>query len=381
MEFDIVFEGGGAKGNAFVGALEVLNERGHKHRRLIGTSAGSITATLLAAGYTPEEMRQVVTEKVEVVDANGSKTVVPRFSLFLDTPVNFTQDTVKDSFLDPFLNIDIPYVPKTIERYLTNEVVEHLMKHPHLREFFSLIELGGLYAGDNFLSWIKERLKQKGFSDEITFKDYVQKTNCDLSIIVSNTTLSEMLVLNHRTAPDCPVAHAVRMSMSIPFLWQEVIWQSDWGKYLDQDLTGNVLVDGGVISNFPIELLTSTSPEVIKIMGPVPCVPSIGLLLDEKLEVVGAEPLSDKGSSLDTPLKNSKPIKRVNRLINTMLSSHDNFSISAYEDLVCHLPVQGYGTTEFDMTDQRLESLINSARNAMTAYLDKLPKNISQSPV
>ena len=42
--FDIVFEGGGAKGTAFVGALEVLFGAGHKHRRLVGTSAGAITA-------------------------------------------------------------------------------------------------------------------------------------------------------------------------------------------------------------------------------------------------------------------------------------------------------------------------------------------------
>ncbi len=39
--YDIVFEGGGAKGSAFVGALKALKERGHGHRRLIGTSSGS----------------------------------------------------------------------------------------------------------------------------------------------------------------------------------------------------------------------------------------------------------------------------------------------------------------------------------------------------
>ena len=53
--FDMVFEGGGAKGTAFVGALEVLFAAGHKHRRLVGTSAGAITATLLGAGYSPQE--------------------------------------------------------------------------------------------------------------------------------------------------------------------------------------------------------------------------------------------------------------------------------------------------------------------------------------
>ena len=38
--FDIVFEGGGAKGVAFVGALEVLRRHGHRTARLVGTSAG-----------------------------------------------------------------------------------------------------------------------------------------------------------------------------------------------------------------------------------------------------------------------------------------------------------------------------------------------------
>ncbi|NOQ15090.1 MAG: patatin, partial [Methyloprofundus sp.] len=45
QEYDLVFEGGGAKGSVFVGALEVFfkNER-RKSRRLLGTSAGAITA-------------------------------------------------------------------------------------------------------------------------------------------------------------------------------------------------------------------------------------------------------------------------------------------------------------------------------------------------
>ena len=50
--FDLVFEGGGAKGIAFVGALEILQQNNHSWRRLVGTSAGAITATLCAAGYT-----------------------------------------------------------------------------------------------------------------------------------------------------------------------------------------------------------------------------------------------------------------------------------------------------------------------------------------
>src|SRR5689334_20613511 len=76
--FDVVFEGGGAKGSAFVGALTALKAAGHDTRRLIGTSAGAITATLEAVGYTPDEMLAAVNEKL----SNGK----PRFSTFMDHP-------------------------------------------------------------------------------------------------------------------------------------------------------------------------------------------------------------------------------------------------------------------------------------------------------
>src|SRR5262245_24556897 len=61
--FDIVFEAGGAKGLAFIGALEVLFRSGHKARRLVGTSAGAITATCLAAGYSPQELLEASKER------------------------------------------------------------------------------------------------------------------------------------------------------------------------------------------------------------------------------------------------------------------------------------------------------------------------------
>src|SRR5207237_1078812 len=43
---DVVFEGGGIKGAAFAGAVEILLGRGFKLRRLLGSSAGAITAAL-----------------------------------------------------------------------------------------------------------------------------------------------------------------------------------------------------------------------------------------------------------------------------------------------------------------------------------------------
>ena len=42
MKYDLVFEGGGAKGIVFVGACAEFFNRGHSFERLLGTSAGAI---------------------------------------------------------------------------------------------------------------------------------------------------------------------------------------------------------------------------------------------------------------------------------------------------------------------------------------------------
>ena len=52
MQYDLVLEGGGAKGMAFVGAMREFEAAGHTIGRIIGSSAGAITAVSLAAGYT-----------------------------------------------------------------------------------------------------------------------------------------------------------------------------------------------------------------------------------------------------------------------------------------------------------------------------------------
>ena len=63
MQYDLVFEGGGAKGMVFVGALREMERRGHTYGRFLGTSAGAIMATFAAAGLTMQEMLDALNEK------------------------------------------------------------------------------------------------------------------------------------------------------------------------------------------------------------------------------------------------------------------------------------------------------------------------------
>ena len=57
---DLVMEGGGVKGIALAGALEVLEERGYRVNRVAGSSAGAIAGALAASGISAREMVEIL---------------------------------------------------------------------------------------------------------------------------------------------------------------------------------------------------------------------------------------------------------------------------------------------------------------------------------
>lgn len=370
MKYDLVFEGGGAKGMVFVGALQEFQAQGHTHGRLLGTSAGAITATLLAAGYDAAEMLAALNEKEE-----GHSV----FAAFMGVPAPFDQDAIKNSVTRALLrSIDIPLLPNIIEDRLDDQLVELLAKQPQLRHVFSFIERGGWFSADSFIKWMERKLDSGAYNGQprnlgkMNLAQLYQVTQVDLSLVASDTTAGRMLVLNHRTAPDCPVVWAVRMSMNIPLLWQEVVWQAEWGAYRNMDMIEHVIVDGGLLSNFPVELFVSNLPGVTQVMGPKTSENVLGFLIDETMPVVGAPPASSAQDATQEPrfnVSDLRTLQRVGSLLNTMLQAHDKMVIEAFERFVVRLPAKGYGTTEFDMSDPRREALVAAGRQTMNAYL------------
>ena len=367
MKYDMVFEGGGAKGMVFVGAMQEFEERGHTHDRLLGTSAGAITAALLAAGYNSKEMLEALAEKK---DGNSV------FSGFMGEPGPFSDSNlVQDGALARLLtNIDIPLLPDALEKRLDKAIVNWVASNPRASHLFSFVELGGWYSADNFLEWIGKKMdsgvyngKPRNFS-KMTLKEFNEATGKDLSLVGSDTTQEMMLVLNHRTAPDLPIVWAVRMSMSIPLLWQEVVWQKEWGKYRDMDMEGHTIVDGGLLSNFPIELFISDLKTVTDVMGNKTSENVLGMLIDETLPVPGAQSIKGDTDNGKFDISKLATVQRLNHLINTVTGARDKSVIEAFENYVARMPAKGYGTTEFDMTDERRNTLVKAGRKAMQNY-------------
>ncbi|MCD4738322.1 MAG: patatin-like phospholipase family protein [Anaerolineae bacterium] len=368
MEYDLVFEGGGAKGMVFAGALREFEAQEHTYGRLLGTSAGAITVALLAVGFDAAELLAALNEK----EAGHGHSV---FAGFMGDPPELDAETLKQSATRALLRqLDLPFLPDFIEERVDDRIVSFLNSQPRLRHIFSFIEYGGWFSAQNFLSWLEDKLNSGLYRGEprhfgtLSLAEIYQVTHVDLSLVASDITAQRMLVLNHRTAPDCPLIWAVRMSMNIPFLWQEVAWQAQWGQYRDQNISGHLVVDGGMLSNFPVELFVSELPAITAIMGPKKSGNILGFLIDETLPVAGAEVVAEQAAKQFSV--GSLPIvQRLEQLLNTMMQAHDKLVMEAFEEFVVRLPAQGYGTTEFDMSVERRELLVAAGERKMQQYI------------
>jgi len=198
-----VFEGGGVKGTGLVGAVEITEQKGYVFENVAGASAGAIVASLIAAGYTAKEMKEIMLK------------------------IDYSK------FKDEGLEDKIPLVGKPLSLFLEK----------------------GIYEGEYFLNWIRELLAAKGVHQ---FRDLIMPEYQDdlryrykLNVIASDITRGRLILLPEDIAdygkdPDeLEVAWAVRMSMSIPYFYKPVVLE-------DREGNSHYIVDGGILSNYPV---------------------------------------------------------------------------------------------------------------------------------
>jgi NTE family protein len=377
-EIDFVFEGGGAKGMVFVGALqELYGTTGYTPGRLLGTSAGAITATLAAAGYTPDEMLSSLSEK----DANGK----PVFEAFMGEPAPFDAAAIQGSEIRKLLGqLDVPFVPDAVEGRVDNWLAAKIADNDRGRHLYAFVERGGWFSADAFLAWLRKKLstgeyngQPRAFAD-MTMSQFHEALGREVTLVASDTTWQRMLLLNHHTAPQLPLVWGVRMSMSVPLLWEEVVWQAEWGPYYTwdpqseqlcaNDVTGHEIVDGGLLSNFPIALLMASRPDVTAVVGPAKTTNVLGLLIDESLPVPNKPP-RPASTGVMAAVGGLTVAKRLSQLANTATCANDNMAKALFAANVVRLPAGGYSTTQFDMTDAEREALIEAGRTAMRDFL------------
>jgi NTE family protein len=309
---DLVFEGGGVKGIGLAGSLAVLEERGFMPQNIAGTSAGAITATLLAAGYRGHELRDIVME------------------------LDFRQ------FQDRAWEDKVPLIERSLSL---------------------LLDLG-IYEGDRFLDWMRERLAAKGvhtFADLVREGEEDPRWRYDLQVIASDVTKHRLLVLPRDAGalgiePDeLDVALAVRMSMSIPIFFEPV--------RVENEETGetHVIVDGGMLSNYPVWLFDSDDVEP-------PEWPTFGMLLVEPKPKVQVGARLPKAEAIPNGPRGL--LAYVKALAQTMMEAHDRLYVEGADYArTIPIPTLGVGTTAFDLSPERKLALYDSGRFAAEAFL------------
>lgn len=310
---DLVLEGGGVKGIGLVGALHELDRAGYEFPRVAGTSAGAVAGALVAAGTPMNELRTIMLE----VD----------YRKFRDT-----------SALDR-----IPVVGKSL----------------------SVLLQRGIYEGDYLREWLSRQLEKQGvrtFADlQIDDPDgtLVEDQRYSLVVMATDLTLGQLVRLpwdyrriyglDPRTQP---VVDAVRASMSIPFFFEPFT--------LTNPKTGvrSTLVDGGVLSNFPIDAFDRTD-------GKPPRWPTFGVKLLPTLPKDNAQLLPVLG------VPQLPPVRLLTSLVATTIAGHDQTRLNLpWVDVrTIRVDTTGAGIVEFDLDGAQLQRLYDNGRKAAKAFL------------
>ncbi len=322
---NLVFEGGGVKGIAYVGALQELDARGIAPQvaRVGGTSAGAINAVLVGLNYTMAETQELLWH----LD----------FRSFMDDSWGIIRDTQR------------------------------------------LIESYGWYKGDFFRDWIGSVIRTKTGNSESTFADLeaMQPDKGFKSLYFMGTNLSTRFseVFSAEHTPRMCVADAVRISMSIPLFFAA-----------KRSVRGDLYVDGGVLDNYPVKLFDRekylapasgrlvpdyyrrVNDEVAALARPVsPYIfnqETLGFRLDTREEIAmfrdHAEPIHHQIEDF---------FDYGWALIETVLDAQDSGHLHSDDwQRTIYIDTLGVKTTQFDLGDDLKNKLLQSGRDGVARY-------------
>ncbi len=313
---DLVLSGGGVKGIGLVGAVVALMEAGYRAQRVSGTSAGSIVGAVVAAAAMgnqlgPEEVKEL--------------------ALQLDY----------HKFTDP----------GTLERL------------PVLGPSLAVLRGTGVYKGDYAHDWVRSQLKNLGvrtFGDLAIDDDNLPaEQRYKLVVTVADVTTGQLVRLpwDYRRVygldPDeQSVADAVRASMSIPFFFRPVTLTGAGG------LT-STLVDGGILSNFPIDSLDRTDRRR-------PRWPSFGVTVLPNLPEG-----NDRVIPALAPIRLLGPPHLLESVITTVLVGRDQAYLSQpwVDARAIRVDSTDVGFLDFDISDNEIEALYAKGYAAAEKFL------------
>jgi NTE family protein len=356
---NLIFEGGGCKIAAYCGALSAAYDKKLFNWDEIvnvgGTSAGAITSSLLAVGYSIKEVIEILTKV--------------NYSSYLDHNPSMKKEIfhLKDKF-SLFKMIKFSY-----------ECYNHLATNNH-----------GLFDGKVFLDEAEGFIFVK-MGKHPTFQELAERIETEekeggksqlkyLFLTGSNLKTGQSDIFSHLTTPDMIISHAIRISMSLPFIWPP-------HKYYIKDERGQRIlhpykkkvnyVDGGMFKNYPIEIFDHkiiTKNSEFNFFN----FETLGFRLrsrEGEEERTKNYEIDDENGNLDDGV--IAFMKSVLGFFYNREDSNHSFRVQDNARAV-FIDTLGFGTMDFDLTQKDKELLFKSGKKAIDEYIDYV-KSIKQS--
>lgn len=131
-------------------------------------------------------------------------------------------------------------------KYSYTEMLEEVLhkRFEQLKDIriMNFVSKYGLDSGVNLISWIQSLMVKKGVDPGITLKEFYDLNHIDFQIMATNLNKYCYKNFNYIDTPNVKVLDAVRMSISVPFL------------FTINEFEGDIHVDGGLIDNYPIKV-------------------------------------------------------------------------------------------------------------------------------
>jgi len=321
---NLVLEGGGVKGIAYVGAMQILEQKGilSQIERVGGTSAGAINAVMFALGYSNQETLKILKQL--------------NFNNFMDDSWGLIRDSKR------------------------------------------LVEKFGWYKGDFFHEWISKLINDKLGNPNATFRQLAEANRPDLYVYGTNLSTRFGEVFSKEHTPGMRIADAVRISMSIP-LFFAAVKNTRKDIYVDGGVLNNFPVKlfdrekylGHEVSNLNSKERPYYTDENSKFLTKHPNSSpyrynkeTLGFRLDTKQEIGvfrdGAEPQHVKINDFFDYAK---------ALIATIIESQGNSHLHSDDwHRTVYIDTLYVGTTDFDIEDEKKEALKQSGIQAAEKY-------------
>lgn len=222
----LVLSGGGARGAAHVGVLRLIEEMQIPVDYVVGTSMGAIVGALYAVGYTADEL--------------DSLLMVQDWKMLLSNDVLRDIQPYMQRMTERHYQIIIPFESKAHAQ----ESVPHKNVDVRIRKsgsrFPIVLARPGLIDGNNLINKFAELTFT--YHDSIDYRALPRAFACVATDLVKGSAV----VLDNGY-----VAESMRASMSIPGVFYPI--------YTGQQ----VLVDGGVVNNYPVDVARDMGADIV----------------------------------------------------------------------------------------------------------------------